>query len=415
MTLSGDNIASIRRSNRASVLYQLLENGPVSRKMLADSMDLTPAAITKIVGGMIEEGLLVEGTTLRNAHSAGRSQVLLEINPKAWCGLGVKLNVHETIVSAVWLDGTVVFSEKVPLPLNAEAEAAVDLLCKRLMALVDAAGLPKDRILGVGLAVRGIVDLSSRTVVDSFGALRERNVPLVELFERRLGLPTVMDNNVRSLFAAQMFLSRDRQETSQLFVRCEYGIGAALSVGSDIWNGGNGRCSEIGHIQVVRRGGKPCFCGKSGCLETIASPDAILRDALEMMSPTRTPLLWARKQSGADIGLDDVLECARGGDAGVGRIVDRAVRLLAAALKSAVYIVDPQKIVLYGRLFENQYFLSCLEAEMLEGLDRDHMSVRVEKSPFNTLLEPIAAGILIVERFFRNGGIPLDGRKETSA
>ena len=80
------------------------------------------------------------------------------------------------------------------------------------------------------------------------------------MFEKSTHLPAILSNNVRALFAAQMFLSHDRCTLSQLFLRCEYGIGASLSMRDEIWSGGNGRCAEIGHIQVVRRGGKPCVC-----------------------------------------------------------------------------------------------------------------------------------------------------------
>lgn len=409
MSISGDNIMSIRRSNRMAVLYHVHEHGAVSRKMLAETLDLTAAAITKIVGGLMDDGLLVEGSTLRSKPGAGRSQVLMEINPKAFCGLGVFLSIGQAILSGVWLDGTLAFSECVDLPDDMNTEEIVDLLADRLMQLADENSLSSDRITGIGLAVRGMVNLSDRIVRNSFGMLPDLNVPLAEMFEKRTGLPTVINNNVRALFSAQMFLSRDRQELSQMFLRCEYGIGASLSIDHQIWNGGNGLCSEIGHIPVIRRGGKPCACGKCGCLETVASPEAIRKEAIAICSPSRTPLLWKKRQSSdRELTLNDVLECASQGDAGTARIVETAVRLLGAALKNVIYIVDPQKIVLSGRLFENKYFVQRLMAEMAEGVDSDHSGVLIEKSPYNNQLDPIAAGILSIESFFSNGGMCLD-------
>lgn len=116
-------------------------------------------------------------------------------------------------------------------------------------------------------------------------------------------------------------------------------------------------------------------------------------------------MLWRIRQSKEDVDLNDILNTARYGDEGVSAIVDRAVKALGMALKSVVYIVDPQKIVLYGRLFDNSYFLSLLMADMAEGLDDDHGKIIIEKSAFNNLLEPMAAGILIVEQFFNDGGM----------
>ena len=84
--------------------------------------------------------------------------------------------------------------------------------------------------------------------------------------------------------------------------------------------------------------------------------------------------------------------------------MDRAVAALAAALKGVIYTFDPGKIVLYGRMFENPYYLSKLIAEMREGVDSGH-NVPIEKSRLNHKLEDKAAGLLVVEDFFDKGGL----------
>ena len=264
-------------------------------------------------------------------------------------------------------------------------------------------------VIGVGIAVRGICASDGRTVVNSFGALNRENYPLCERFEEATGRPCFMANNVRALFAAHCFSAREAEGHSQFFLRCEYGIGASLSIDGKIWHGVTEQCAEIGHIPVVRRGGKPCSCGKSGCLETIASPTAIREDALKILSEENTPILWNLvKKKGEDVlqlELADVFAAAKNGDAQVAEIVDRAASALAMALKSVIYLVDPEKIVLYGKMFEDSYYLSRLLAEMQEGVDGGH-AVSVEKSRFNQQLETKAAGLVAVDAFFRNGGIP---------
>ena len=69
------------------------------------------------------------------------------------------------------------------------------------------------------------------------------------------------------------------------------------------------------------------------------------------------------------------------------------------------YNIDPGKIVLYGSIFEDPYYLSRLFSELREGLDLRH-DVVMEKSRYNLQLEDRAAGLLAVEQYFSNGGIP---------
>ena len=405
MTFQGDNMMAVKRNNRSAALRILHEKGEMSRKKLAEYMQLTPAAITKIVAEMLGEGLLHEGDAVTSG-SVGRREIPVALNVRCVCALGMLINTRQAILSAVWLDGSVIFSEEIPLPPRASADETVEMLTRRLLALAAEAGLERRRILGVGLAVRGVTSPDGRTVADSFGALREANYPICERVEELCGLRTVLANNVRALFSAQTFFSRDEAGGSQFFLRCEYGIGASLSIDGKIWHGVTEQCAEIGHIPVVRRGGKPCSCGKSGCLETIASPTAIREDALALLSPDKTPVLWNlwRGKKPDQLSVDDVFRAAASGDDGAATIVDRAVIALGSAVKAVVYLVDPGKIVLYGRMFENEYYLSRLLSELREGVDSRH-AVTVEKSRYNHQLEDKAACLLAVQNFFQNGGI----------
>ena len=295
MSYKGDNLMSVKRTNRSVALRALHEKGAMSRKRLAESMNLTPAAITKIVGEMISDGLISEGEILSSGN-AGRREILIDINTTAACGLGILINLRHAILSATWLDGSVIFSEEIAIPANAPTEKTARLLAARLLELLEKNGIERERVVGLGIAVRGITSEDGRIVRNSFGALAEFEYPLCELFEELTGFRCMMENNVRSLLAAQMFLSRDETTGSQFFLRCGYGIGAALSIDGKIWHGVTAQCAEIGHIPVIRRGGKPCHCGKSGCLETIASPGSIREDALAILSEEKTPLLWRKSQ-----------------------------------------------------------------------------------------------------------------------
>ncbi len=405
MPYEGDNMMGVKRTNRSAALRVLHESGSMSRKRLSESIKLTPAAITKIVGEMIAEGLLTEGRLLPGS-GVGRREVMVELNCHAHTALGIFINLRQAILSAVWLDGTVLFSEKIAISEQAPADETVSALCRRLMELVAEHDLKREEILGVGVAMRGLTSSDARLVRNSFGALDSFDYPICDRVEAQTGLPCIMSNNVRALFAAQMFLSKDRSSGSQFFLRCEVGIGASFAIGEKIWLGSSGQCAEIGHIPVVKRGGKPCSCGKSGCLETIASPSAILRDARELLSEGNTPILWRLAQSREDKlpTLEDVFEAARSGEGEIAALIDRAVEALAAAIKSVIYTLDPGKVVLYGRMFDNPYYLSKLIAEMREGVDSAH-SVPIEPSRLNQRLEDKAAPLLIVRDFFEKGGL----------
>jgi predicted NBD/HSP70 family sugar kinase len=404
MRTEGDNMIGLKRQNRAAVLLLLHRHGGLSRKRLASMLHLTPAAMTKIAAELIEEGLIYEDGPLA-AIGAGRREITLRLMDHRMSALGVSIGLGKASVSAVRADGTVLFFETVPLPIRAPAEQTVQMLCDRLTEQIQRCKCDFGKLLGIGIAVRGVIGADGRTVKSSFDALDTEDFPICDSFETHTGYPTVLSNNVRALLSAEAYLSRDEKPESIFFLRCGTGIGAAFSVGDEILEGDRRQCAEIGHIPVIRRGGKPCHCGKSGCLETIASPAAMREDAQAILSPEQTPLLWQMTNGKKDaVTTALVLDAARGGDTGAMKIADRAAEALADALKSVVYLMDPGKIVLYGEIFEHPYFLSRLLAETDVGVDAAH-AVPMEKSRFNGQLEQKAAGLLYIMQFYKDGGI----------
>lgn len=404
MRTSGDNMIGLKRQNRAAVLMSLHRYGGLSRKRLAAMLHLTPAAITKIAAELISEGLVYEDGAMPS-DGAGRREIILRLKTDSFSTLGFSIGLGKAILSAVRTDGKVLFAESVALPVKAPAEETVGLLCDRMLDLIERTSSFRETILGIGIAVRGVIGADGRTVKSSFDALDTEDFPICDRFEAHTGYSAVLSNNVRALLSAQMFLSRGEQPESTFFLRCESGIGAALSQNGEILEGDRRQCAEIGHIPVIRRGGRPCHCGKSGCLETVASPSAIREIAQEAFSEANTPLLFRLANGDREaVTTALVLDAARGGDAGAAKIADRAAEALADALKSVEYLLDPGKIILYGGIFEHPYFMSRLKAEMDVGVDAAH-AVPMEKSRFNGQLEARAAGLLYTIDFYRNGGI----------
>jgi predicted NBD/HSP70 family sugar kinase len=394
----------LRRQNRAAVLMSLHRYGGLSRKRLASMLHLTPAALTKIAAELISDGLVYEDGTAPST-GAGRREIILRLKMEGLCALGVSIGLRKAILSAVRLDGETLFLETVPLPQRASAEQTVKTLSERIPALMKEHGMDPKSAVGLGIAVRGVIGSDGRSVKTSFDALDTEDYPICDRFEAYTGYRTVLNNNVRALLAAQTFVSYEEKPQSVFFLRCGSGIGAAFSAGGEVLEGDRRQCAEIGHIPVIKRGGKPCHCGKSGCLETIASPAAMREDAQAILSETETPLLWKLTNGDRDaVTTAIVLDAARGGDAGASRIADRAAQALADALKSVVYLLDPGKLVLYGEIFEHPYFLSRLSAEMDVGVDAAH-AVPMQKSRFNGQLEAKAAGLLYVIDFYQNGGM----------
>ena len=85
MPYEGDNMTGLRRNNRSACLYALHRQGSMSRKRLAETLKLTPAAVSIITGELIGQGLLREGPLVAEGR-AGRRGILRPgpDGPQAW-------------------------------------------------------------------------------------------------------------------------------------------------------------------------------------------------------------------------------------------------------------------------------------------------------------------------------------------
>ena len=404
MTLQGDNMANVKKGNRSVILSILHRCGEMSRKRLASQVKLTPAAITLITGEMIAEGLLSEGGTLAAEGRSGRREIPIRIEYDSFVSLGISINISEAVISATNLAGSLLFSKAVSFSAQSPAEETVGALSEELDRLIEYHKLGRHRIIGLGVGVRGIVDVQRARSVQSFGAFVENNVPVRALFEERTGFLVTLDNNVRSMFRSHRFFMGNG-DSSQVFVRCDRGIGGGLSADDQLIWGSRGRCSELGHIPVVESGGKPCFCGKTGCLETVATIAAILSDVSAIYGAERTPILYT--QTGGHIEnatIEHVFGAAKSGDMQVDAIVQNAASKFSSVLKTIIYTFDPDSVLLYGKIFECDYYLKSLRKHISRNAKIDPESF-VKKSQLNLTLEDKAACIIAIETFFEGGGL----------
>src|SRR3954462_3049002 len=96
----------VRRSNLGLVLRTLRDAGPRSRARLADDTGLNKATVSSLVAELIDRGLVAEGGVERGG-AVGRPGVVVELDGRRVCGIGVEINVDYVALIVLDLCGTV--------------------------------------------------------------------------------------------------------------------------------------------------------------------------------------------------------------------------------------------------------------------------------------------------------------------
>jgi predicted NBD/HSP70 family sugar kinase len=364
---------SLRRENLSNLLRLVHRAGPVghSRSELTALMGLNRSTIAALVGELESLRLVEERDPQPNARVGRPSPIVVAAQHVV--ALTVNPEVDAISIAAVTLGGRVLERRRVNSPPGIDSDGAVDLTAQAIRALVHER-MARHRIIGIGVAVPGQVRADDGLVrlAPHLGWVNE---PFTARLSARTGLPVAAANDAflgvraESTFGA----GRDIQDVVYLNGGAS-GIGGGVIVGGRALTGADGYAGELGHT-LVNSAGVPCHCGAIGCFET---------------EVRRASLLALTGLDDAHAGeLEQALRDSR--DPAVLAEVDRQIGFLAVALRNAINILNPQRVLLGG-------FLSALYAVAPDRLDElvAEQSLRASGEAVELTRAELGADILTV-------------------
>jgi predicted NBD/HSP70 family sugar kinase len=201
--------------------------------------------------------------------------------------------------------------------------------------MLETAKVDRERVIGVGAGLASPIDhttgtLGSPTILPSWAGMQ----PAEEL-SRRLSLPVDVDNDANLGARAELAFGAGRGVGDFVYVSMRGGIGAGLVLGGRLHVGSAGFAGEIGHV-AVESSGALCRCGNRGCLETVASSNALVSAF--------------GSAHGSTITVDDLIALVRSGDVSATRVVHDAGRAVGRVLADLCSHLNPAAIILGGDL-----------------------------------------------------------------
>lgn len=360
--------------------------GPASRAELITRTGLSKAAMSGLVRDLVDAGLLREG---REAGAGGRASALLAHRGDGAYFVGVSMASDPAIVALVDFGGTIVAS--LPIARSDDPAAFATAIAAALPQLLESGGIARARVLGLGVALSGLVDETQATCIKST-LLGWQDVPLAPMVAEATGLATFVENDAKALAVAERLFGQARGLHSFTLIWLGPGIGAAHFVHDRLYRGAHGGAGEIAHA-TVEIDGLPCRCGKRGCLDTVASLTAI-RDA-------------AREAGLEADGLDGLERLAAEGSSAAIRLLHRAGSALGLAIAQIIQINDPQMVLVsHGE----PRFDGLMATVMLQTAEANVLPRLSGETPLRTLaIRPdgwAVAAASVATQAFLHGAIP---------
>jgi len=245
-------------------------------------------------------------------------------------------------------DGDILLKDEQPTPVSEGEDGVIAKISDMVHQLLQQAGLEKERVAGIGMGIPGPVDAENGIVRQAVNLHWKQPVNLREKLGRAAGLPVYVDNDANTAALGEMWRGAGQGARDLIAITLGTGVGGGVIVDGNIVHGVNGVGGEIGHITMEPTGGPRCNCGKTGCLETLASATAIIREGTRAAQEGSSPVLAKALADHGSIQAKDVLDAAKAGDQAALAIVDQVTFYLGLALSHLANILDPSKIVVGG-------------------------------------------------------------------
>lgn len=335
---SNAGVASTRRSNLSRLLTSVHRGGPSSRAALTRQTGLNRSTIAGLVAELAGAGLVSEGVA-ESARSVGRPSPLV-IAESSVAALTVNPDIDAVTLGLVGLGGVVHKRVRYPTGGSLTADEAVNLV-DALVAGMRSELDDRFSVLGIGVAVPGLVERSTGTVTLA-PHLRWRGEPFAARLTEATGYRCIVANDARTALVAEGLFGAGRGREEFVYLNgSASGIGGGIVTDGRPVLGRHGYAGEFGH-RVVHPGGLPCHCGRIGCLETEVRRDRLLT-AVGLDDVAAEQLPQALTEA-----LAEGLTGKRSAE--VRAELDRQVGWLAQGLSDVVTALDPEAVVLGGFL-----------------------------------------------------------------
>ena len=180
-------------------------------------------------------------------------------------------------------------------------------------------------------------------------------IPFAKLLSEQMnGIPVSLTNDANAAAVGEMTYGAARGMKNFIMITLGTGVGSGIVINGEVVYGHDGFAGELGHTCAVRHNGRPCNCGKSGCLETYASATGVARTAREWLEMSDEP---SSLRSLDRITSKDVYEAAKEGDKLALKIFEFTGRILGEKFADFIEFSAPEAIVLFGGLARAKEFL----------------------------------------------------------
>lgn len=264
----------LRKQNRNQVFRIIYDaDGPLTKQEIAQRLHMSLPTVTQNLKELFDENIFTDAGA--DESTGGRKARLIKLNKNVYFSVGIELSPKHIRFIAINLKAEELAYEKLEYPFSNTPEYRM-VYAKKLEEFLDRFGFSRERLLGVGITMPGIIN-EQEGIVEIAPVLQLHHMKL-SLLTEVIPYPVYVQNDASAGGVAEWWNYDGPSAMAYVFLG--KGVGGALMIDGKPFEGLNRRSAEFGHM-CIHPGGKNCNCGRQGCFESYCS-SSVLSDDLGM-------------------------------------------------------------------------------------------------------------------------------------
>lgn len=396
-----NNIERKKFFQKLKIIKYLYIKGAQSNADICERFNISSPTSIGILNELIAEGYVEKQG--RGHSIGGRKPDLYGLQDNSLFVLGIEMDQYTTRM-AIFNNRNEPVTDIHSYPLRISQDLAIlEDLYEYVMSLILSSGIDSNKLLGIGISMPGLVAVKEGRN-HTYLLTPEGSASLQQLLESKFKKPVFLQNDVKAATLAEYRFGLARSRRDVLVISMDWGIGIGMIMDGKLRAGTSGFAGEFGHIPMVEDG-VLCYCGKRGCLETVASGNALGRlAAAGIQSGESTQLSNFASAGTGQIEPKVVIEAAHHGDQYAINILSEIGLNLGKGIAILIQVFNPELIILGGKMADAKQFIGV---PIQQSINTYCMSQLREKTSIAMSTLGPNAGILgavatVMENIFTN-------------
>jgi predicted NBD/HSP70 family sugar kinase len=354
-----------------------------------------------MITSMINDGIIIE--THPVSTDKGRRPLSLGVNPSYAYVIGIDIGSYSTKIGLINFSGDIIAKEIRTISDFVFPSSTMDFdeLREHIAKLIETYG--KDRLLGIGIGITGLVDYQSQTIVFCPNIRGYNNLNISAILQECFGVPVVVDTSARCMALGEKYFGKAGFSEDLSFISVGHSIAVGTIMGQKTFRGSGGFAGELGHIKATIGDNKVCTCGSYNCVEGYVTLPEMKNMLIHRLEDFRGySQLKEKYERTKEISYEDIAHAANAGDKVAIEGLGETLAILGSVLADYVNLFNPSLVVLGGGFFDLfPFVLPDLEKELQKQcLTPSFQNIQLYRSELSMDGAIIGSAMQLIQRCF---------------